>query len=92
MSVSASDQYLLCENDGSSLRDSGASVSGERALQEQVFINTYIWEKLLTVRLFWAGAGQRVAAQGGWSGDRTGAGACVVHVGATQDHRADCSR
>ena len=56
------------ENDGSSLRDSGASVSGERALQEQVFINTYIWEKLLIVRLFWAGAGQRVAAQGGWSG------------------------
>ena len=47
-----------------------------------MFINTYIWEKLLTVRLFWAGAGQRVAAQGGWSGDRTGAGACVVHVGA----------
>ena len=41
-----------------------------------MFINTYIWEKLLTVRLFWAGAGQQVAAQGGWSGDRTGAGMC----------------
>ena len=26
--------------------------SGERALQEQVFINTYIWGKLLIVRLF----------------------------------------
>ena len=57
-----------------------------------MFINTYIWEKLLTVRLFWAGAGQRVAAQAE-AGDKIGAsaGACVVHVDATQDHRAGCS-
>ena len=41
-----------------------------------MFINTYIWEELLTARLPWAGAGQRVAAQGGWGGDRAGAGMC----------------
>ena len=52
---------IVCENgenDGSSLRDSGtygASVPGERGLQEQVFINTYISGELPTERLFsWA--------------------------------------
>ena len=62
----ASERLGVCGNDGSTLRDSGAFTYGEWTLQEQVFINTYIWEKLLTVRLLWAGASglqRRVAGQ-----------------------------
>ena len=58
-----------------------------------MFINTYIWEKLLIVRLFWASSGLGLASglqrRVAGAGDRTGAGAGASHMGATQNHRAD---
>ena len=73
----ASERVGLCKNDGSSLRDSGASVSGERGMQEQVFINTDIWEKVLTVRLFWIGL---AGCSAGWIQRTTGQVQVQVHV------------
>ena len=41
-----------------------------------MFINTYIWKKLLTVRLFWAGPGLASGLQRRVAGATIGAGMC----------------
>ena len=61
---------------------------GERALQEQVFINTYICPLVTDCPLVPASGLQRRVA-GAAIGEVQ---VCVVHVGATQDHRVDCLR